>query len=146
MDFTASSTGSTFLISGYEDESLETAKPLLGSPAIGTLPVPFGAGGSADVLVAAPPTVFQDRMISPQLSASPPSTGLVDHLATKSMAILALSQSVREAVPVYLEVYWNKVHPMYPIIHRPTFDKAIESTSEVLDTLKLPVPVNGRSK
>ncbi|KAJ6783340.1 hypothetical protein PWT90_04339 [Aphanocladium album] len=128
--------GAVFQVPGYEDETMITGKPLLANSAIRPLPMPFGAGRSTDVLIAAPPTMFHDRMISPQLSVSPPGMGFIDQFATQGVQILALSQSVREAVPVYLEVYWNKVHPMYPIIHRHTFEKALEAMSESTDVLQ----------
>ncbi|TQV93934.1 hypothetical protein V2A60_003912 [Cordyceps javanica] len=145
LDFTTASTGFSRLkqsissilpISGSVDESMRTGRPLFANAAMRTLPMPFGAGRSTDLLMAAPPTAFQDRIISPQISVSPPGMALVDHFSTQSMPILALSQSVRDAVPVYLEVYWNKVHPMYPIIHRSTFEKSLDSTSDVMDILQ----------
>ncbi|KAJ3498946.1 hypothetical protein NLG97_g709 [Lecanicillium saksenae] len=128
--------GAAFPMPGYDDESMIHGKPLLVNSAVRTLPMPFGAGRSTDVLIAAPPSIFPDRMISPQLSVSPPGMGFIDQFATQGMPILALSQSVRDAVPVYLEVYWNKVHPMYPIIHRHTFEKALEAMSDSTDVLQ----------
>ncbi|EGX88371.1 C2H2 finger domain protein, putative [Cordyceps militaris CM01] len=145
FDFSASSTGFDLLkhsmdsalpMSGYEEASMKTGKSLFTSPAIRTLPMPFGGGRSTDVLMAVQPAIFQDRMMEPRLSMSPTGMTFVDHFAIQSMPVLALSQSVREAVPVYLEVYWNKVHPMYPIIHRSIFEKAIENASEAIDILQ----------
>ncbi|KAJ4155695.1 hypothetical protein LMH87_000929 [Akanthomyces muscarius] len=109
FSMTRQSMRDSFPISGYEEESIIPGKPLLANTTIRALPVPFAAGRSAGVLMAAPPAIFQER------------TG---------MPILPLSQTVREAVPVYLEVYWNKVHPMYPIIHRLSFEKALENMSD----------------
>lgn len=129
------SLGAAFPIPGYDNESMMTGKPLLANTAVRALPMPFGPGRSTDVLMAAP-ALFQDRMISPQLSASPPAVGFIDQFAMQGMPILALSQGVRDAIPVYLEVYWNKVHPMYPIIHRHTFEKALEAMSDSTDVLQ----------
>lgn len=126
----------SFPISGYEEESMIPGKPLLANTTIRALPVPFAAGRSAGVLMAAPPTIFQERMVSPQLSVTPPGVRFIDHFAAQGMPILPLSQTVREAVPVYLEVYWNKVHPMYPIIHRLTFEKALENMSDATHILQ----------
>lgn len=122
---------------GYDDDSM-MGKSLLTDTSMRTLPMPmpFGAGRSADVLMAAPPILFPNPTMSQPLSVSPPSLGMVDSIMAQGMPILALSQSVREAVPVYLEVYWNKVHPMYPIIHRPTFEMALEAMSEATDILQ----------
>lgn len=126
----------SFPISGYEEEPMIPGKPLLSNTTIRALPVPLGAGRSAGVLLAAPPTIFQERLISPQLSVTPPGSRFIDYFAPQGMPILPLSQTVREAVPVYLEVYWNKVHPMYPIIHRFTFEKALENPSDATDILQ----------
>lgn len=122
-------------IPAYDDESMASGKSLLANSAIRALPTPFAAGRSSDLLMAVPPPMFAGPMVPPQLSISPPPLGLCENFAT-SMPIMAPSQSVREAVPIYLEVYWNKVHPMYPIIHRPTFEKALESVSEATDVLQ----------
>lgn len=75
-------------------------------------------------------------MLSPQFSVNPSAMGFHDHFTTQGMSILPLSKRVREAVPVYLEVYWNKVHPMYPIIHRSTFEKTLENMSDATDILQ----------
>lgn len=34
----------------------------------------------------------------------------------------SLSGEARKTIPAYINVYWDKVHPTYPIIHRSTFD------------------------
>ncbi|KAM3511393.1 hypothetical protein MY11210_004943 [Beauveria gryllotalpidicola] len=130
------STGVRSPLSGYEEESILIARPLLANTAMRSLTMPIGVGRSTDVLMAAPATVFQDRMILPQHSVLASGIAFMDHSATQGIPSLALSQSVRDAVPVYLEVYWNKVHPMYPIIHRYTFEKALESASDAADVLQ----------
>jgi len=38
-----------------------------------------------------------------------------------AMAI-PLARPVRMAIPGYLEVYWSRVHPQLPIVHRPSFE------------------------
>ncbi len=143
--FTASSIGfsahrrsirASYPIPGYDEESIITGKPLFANTAIRTLSMPLGTGRSADVLLAAPPTMFQESMLSPQFSVNPSAMGFHDHFTTQGMSILPLSKRVREAVPVYLEVYWNKVHPMYPIIHRSTFEKTLENMSDATDILQ----------
>jgi len=35
---------------------------------------------------------------------------------------IPLSRTIRHAVPLYLEVYWERFHSLYPILHRATFD------------------------
>ena len=39
---------------------------------------------------------------------------------------IPLNNTVRKAIPGYLEVYWTRFHPSYPIVHRPSFEAAPE--------------------
>ncbi|KAK8146624.1 hypothetical protein G3M48_002795 [Beauveria asiatica] len=130
------STGVGFPLSGYEEESILIAEPLLANTAMRALTMPIGVGISTDVLMAAPAAVFQDRVMLPHHSVLSSDMAFMDYSAIQGIPSLALSQSVHDAVPVYLEVYWNKVHPMYPIIHRYTFEKALESASDSADILQ----------
>ncbi|KAH8709052.1 hypothetical protein HC256_008978 [Beauveria bassiana] len=130
------STGVGFPLSGYEEESVLIAEPLLANTAMRTLTMPIDVGKSTDVLMAAPAAVFQDRTMLPQHSVLSSDIALMDRSVMQGIPSLALGQGVLDAVPVYLEVYWNKVHPMYPIIHRYTFEKALESASDTADILQ----------
>ncbi|KAM0424608.1 hypothetical protein ACHAPT_010134 [Fusarium lateritium] len=47
-----------------------------------------------------------------------------------------LTAAASEAVPEYLKVYWDKVHPNYPIIHKHTFGKASAAVAEHLEVLR----------
>lgn len=38
--------------------------------------------------------------------------------------VTSLARSVRNAVPAYLEVYWERFHPFYPIVHRCSVEDA----------------------
>lgn len=49
---------------------------------------------------------------------------------------VSLAAAVSEAVPGYLKVYWDKVHPNYPIIHKHTFGKATMAVREHLEVLQ----------
>ncbi|KAK3316691.1 hypothetical protein B0H66DRAFT_478220 [Apodospora peruviana] len=42
-----------------------------------------------------------------------------------AMAI-PLARPVRQAIPSYIEVYWSRVHPQLPIVHRRSFETAPE--------------------
>ena len=35
-----------------------------------------------------------------------------------------LTNTVRKAIPAYLDVYWARFHPLYPIVHRGSFEAA----------------------
>lgn len=48
----------------------------------------------------------------------------------------SLKQTIRDLIPVYLDIYWEKVNVLYPIIHRPTFEGMnSKADSEPLDIL-----------
>ncbi|KAK5987435.1 hypothetical protein PT974_11562 [Cladobotryum mycophilum] len=55
---------------------------------------------------------------------------------TQDMTSVNLNREARSAIPAYLEVYWDKVHSMYPIIHKPTFENASDMIPEHLDILQ----------
>lgn len=39
---------------------------------------------------------------------------------------MSLPRSVQAAIPHYVEVYWTRVHPRLPLVHRPSFEAAPE--------------------
>lgn len=39
---------------------------------------------------------------------------------------LSLMNPLHDAVAQYLDVYWERVHPLLPIVHRPSFESAPE--------------------
>lgn len=45
--------------------------------------------------------------------------------ATGPAVASTLSRATRNAIPAYLDVYWARLHPLLPIVHRPSFDEAI---------------------
>ncbi|KAJ4212165.1 hypothetical protein NW759_011857 [Fusarium solani] len=49
---------------------------------------------------------------------------------------VSLNAAASEAVPEYLKVYWDKVHPNYPIIHKHTFGKATVAAAEHIEVLR----------
>ncbi|KAI6768391.1 hypothetical protein HG530_006400 [Fusarium avenaceum] len=53
-------------------------------------------------------------------------------LSTHDLKPLSLPTAISEAIPRYLDVYWEKVHPETPIIHKHTFgDVSDEETDQV---------------
>jgi hypothetical protein len=43
-----------------------------------------------------------------------------------ALSSLQLTRHVLASVPDYVEVYWQKFHQLYPIVHRATFESAAE--------------------
>ncbi|KAF7548388.1 hypothetical protein G7046_g8691 [Stylonectria norvegica] len=57
-------------------------------------------------------------------------------LAARDLMPVSLSRAARDSVPGYLEVYWDKVHPLYPIVHKPTFEDPSEISEQHSDVLR----------
>jgi hypothetical protein len=47
-----------------------------------------------------------------------------------------LSQRIRDMIPNYIAVYWNKANSQYPIIHRPSFENPTDIPEDQLEVLK----------
>lgn len=57
-------------------------------------------------------------------------------LSNEDLMPLSLPTAASEAIPRYLEVYWDKVHPKNPIIHRHTFQNVPKEETEHLQVLQ----------
>ncbi|RGP72323.1 transcription factor [Fusarium sporotrichioides] len=57
-------------------------------------------------------------------------------LSTQDLMPLSLSSAASEAIPRYLEVYWDQVHPKKPIIHKHTFQDVSEEETEHIHVLQ----------
>ncbi|KAH8127574.1 hypothetical protein ACSS6W_006736 [Trichoderma asperelloides] len=91
-------------------------------------------GQSSETLIAAPSALPVDRMMYPRNSGREPVDAL--GLYTLMPAPAVLSQQIRDMIPTYIEVYWDKVHSQHPIIHRPTFENPTNVPEDQLEILK----------
>lgn len=89
-------------------------------------------GQSAETMIAAPAALPVDRMMYPRTLSREP----VDALGLYTLMPTALSHGIRSMIPTYIEVYWDKVHSMYPIIHKPTFENPTNMPEEHLEILQ----------
>ncbi|KAL7788437.1 hypothetical protein V8C43DRAFT_287581 [Trichoderma afarasin] len=89
-------------------------------------------GQSAETMIAAPAALPADRMMYPRTCSREP----VDALGLYTLMPTALSHGIRSMIPTYIEVYWDKVHSMYPIIHKPTFENPTNMPEEHLEILQ----------
>lgn len=46
--------------------------------------------------------------------------------AASAVPISPLTRTIRNAIPTYLNVFWNRFHIVYPIVHRASFEAAPE--------------------
>ncbi|RFN49659.1 hypothetical protein FIE12Z_6106 [Fusarium flagelliforme] len=57
-------------------------------------------------------------------------------LNTEDLMPLSLSPAIKEAIPRYLEVYWDKVHPRKPIVHKHTYQDVPQEETEHVQALQ----------
>ncbi|PHH79528.1 hypothetical protein CDD80_4525 [Ophiocordyceps camponoti-rufipedis] len=118
-------TGMTF--PGFDDS-------LYGSPVPGvmarSLSPQVAVGQCSETLVTAPAALPGDRMHHAVSCGLAPETTFGLLAAEGLMA--PLSDDAMRSMPKYLNVYWKKVHPMYPIIHRATLEEASGDQADVL--------------
>jgi hypothetical protein len=91
-------------------------------------------GHSTETLIAAPSALPADRMMYPRHGGREPVDAL--GLFTLMPAPTILNHRIRSMIPTYIEVYWDKVHSMYPIIHKPTFENPTNMSEEHLEILQ----------
>ncbi|KAM0234696.1 hypothetical protein ACHAP5_009935 [Fusarium lateritium] len=66
-------------------------------------------------------------------SGSTDGSGLLN---THDLKPLSLPTAISEAIPRYLEVYWEKVHPETPIIHKHTFGDVSDEETDHVEVLQ----------
>lgn len=98
-----------------------------------SLPLTLAVGPSSESLVT-----FQSaapaRPVEGTLSCGGSRGGRPDPLAVAALMMpTSLSEEARKTIPTYINVYWNKVHPTCPLIHKPTFDDEETSRSRNSD-------------
>ncbi|UKZ73335.1 hypothetical protein TrVFT333_000980 [Trichoderma virens FT-333] len=118
---------------GYEHgANLYSPQQMLDTTVRSMSPPQLIVGQSAETMIAAPSALPVDRMMYPRTCSREP----VDALGLYTLMPTALSHGIRSMIPTYIEVYWDKVHSMYPIIHKPTFENPTNMPEEHLEILQ----------
>lgn len=117
---------------GYEDSLYSSPVP---SAMARSLSPQMAVGQCSETLITAPTALPPDRAVTSGACGLRPETAF-GLLTAQDFVPVSLSREALSAMPTYLDLYWDKVHPMYPIIHRPTFEDASEVDSEHLDVLR----------
>ncbi|PHH72831.1 hypothetical protein CDD83_4862 [Cordyceps sp. RAO-2017] len=109
--------------------------PVPSAAAARSLSPQMGVGPCSETLMTAPAAVPADRMMGSSVAAYdlPPETAL-GLLAAQDA--LQLGPDLAENMATYLNFYWEKVHPTYPIIHRATFEDAAGLDADHLEILR----------
>ncbi|KAF4837339.1 Zinc finger protein klf1 [Colletotrichum tropicale] len=120
-------------ISGYSDEQTlldpHQQPRFTNTVRSPTPPVTSASAQSSETLVTPSTALPSDRMMN-----SLACLGRQKEVALGLLAAPALMQgsvplppaNVCKAIPNYLEVYWEKVHHIFPVVHRRTFEAAAE--------------------
>ncbi|KJZ78707.1 hypothetical protein HIM_02098 [Hirsutella minnesotensis 3608] len=117
---------------GYEDGFYNSPAP---SNTARSLSPQMGIGQCSETLVTVPAALRADRTLYPGACSLQPETAF-GILTAQDFMPVSLSQEAISSMPTYLDVYWDKVHPMYPIIHRATFESPMDVETEHLDVLR----------
>lgn len=129
----------------YEDEHTTVSVPAFNSnpapyqlpmstPAIRNLSPQLLLGQSSETMVTVPAPLPADRVISNAPCRGEPSPRF-SSLAQDLMPV-SLSREARSALPTYIDIYWERVHPFYPIIHRCTGENSNDVALEHVDVLR----------
>ena len=127
-------------LAGYGEDGLPSSNPLLNTT-VRSLTPPLAVAQSSETLVtvsaAAPPErLAATAAAAPQQSAyTRQPEDLLELMASTSLAPSTLSQEARSAIPIYIDVYWQKVASQYPVVHRSTLEDG-SIAPEQLDLLR----------
>ncbi|PNH41312.1 hypothetical protein VD0004_g5794 [Verticillium dahliae] len=95
-------------------------------------PVPVRAlaqAQSSEILVSPSTALLSDRMMNSLACVGRQKEVAVGLMAAPILSPSSLAPppaSAYRAIPYYIEVYWDKFHHLFPIVHRRTFEEALE--------------------
>jgi hypothetical protein len=96
---------------------------------------PSLAVAQSETLVAVPPLPTPGGTFN-LAGCGSGSSGGEGLLSTEDLMPLSLSPAIKEAIPRYLEVYWDKVHPKNPIVHKYTYQDVPQEETEHVQALQ----------
>ncbi|KAF5650999.1 C2H2 zinc finger transcription factor [Fusarium sp. NRRL 52700] len=95
---------------------------------------PSLAVAQSETLVAVSSLPTSDGVFGLGACSSGPSDGSL--LNTPDLMPLSLPAATRDSIPMYLETYWEHVHPKSPIIHKHTYEDVPEEETEHVQVLQ----------
>ncbi|CAM1501055.1 Fc.00g102170.m01.CDS01 [Cosmosporella sp. VM-42] len=119
---------------GYEDTSLYDPNPIIPTTTVRSLSPQMAVAQRSETLVTVPSALHSDRVMNSACGRQP--LEMFNFHAARDTVPVPLTRATREHIPRYLEVYWAKVHPQLPILHKATFGDASGVAKEHLDVLQ----------
>ncbi|KAG6033088.1 hypothetical protein E4U41_007025 [Claviceps citrina] len=104
------------------------------TPAVRSLSPQFVFGQASETMVTIPALLPADRVVNALAYGGEPSSRLA--MLSRDLLPVSLSREALSALPTYMDIYWDKVHPLYPIIHRATVEDGANSVSEEAHILR----------
>ncbi|PHH59005.1 hypothetical protein CDD81_3950 [Ophiocordyceps australis] len=119
---------------GFDDSIY--GSPVPNAAAVRSLSPHMAMEPASETLTTTPAPLPADRILTPLTLELQPET-MFGLLTPQDIVPVSPSREALEAVPHYLEVYWDEVSPQYPFIHRAMLDdEAMGCRVEQLDVLK----------
>lgn len=113
----------------YPEESTLYGPDTIPATTVRSLSPQLAVAQSSESLVTLPPSLSSDPLVDiPLCGRQQPD--MFNLLTARDLMPVSLSRAARDSIPAYLDVYWDKVDPQSPIIHKPTFAETTEGTEE----------------
>lgn len=116
------------ILGGYSEESTIYGPAPIHTATVRSLSPQMALAQSSETLVALPSALPSDRMMGISSCGRQQSDML--NMSIKDTMPVSLPRAARDAIPSYLEVYWERVDPLNPIIHKPTFEDSCGGNEE----------------
>lgn len=114
---------------GYPEESTIYGPSPIPNATVRSLSPQMALAQTSETLVALPSALPSDRMMGIS-SCGRQQSDILNLSTIKDTMPVPLPRAARDAIPSYLEVYWERVDPLNPIIHKPTFEDSCGGNEE----------------
>ncbi|KAG6193478.1 hypothetical protein E4U27_007234 [Claviceps purpurea] len=103
----------------------------ISTPELRASPLEYVSNQSSDTMVTAPAPLSVDRVAPNKADTS---SGY--DVLSRDIWSAPLNREAESALPTYVDIYWDKMHPLYPIIHRATIEDGTNESPEQLHALR----------
>lgn len=109
--------------------SMTSSENLLNSTTVRSSSPPLAVVQSSETLVNLPAAAPSERIASSFTYSRQAGDALVI-LTAQPSTTSSLDRELRSVLPAYLNVYWDRVHPAFPGVHKHTFDSQPKAASD----------------